>query len=183
MASGWSQTNVNGHPAEVFEPDAVGDSRFALLYLHEYGEHRLLKDSVVTEALNRRGVRVLAPLGGVCCWLDRVYAPFDANVSPLDFLASALPGEFASRWNVAPPAIGLLGFEVGGQGVLQLAYRHARRFPVVAAINPAVDFHLWYGHGLSIDAMYANQEDARQSTATLQLHPLNWPAHQWLLCD
>ncbi|MDA0832872.1 MAG: hypothetical protein O2955_03025 [Planctomycetota bacterium] len=183
MPSGWTSTDINGHPAEMFVPESVGDSRFALLYLHEYGEHQLLKDDVVSEALDRHGVRVLAPLGGVCGWLDRVFPSFDEQVSPLDFLISTIPSEFAARWNVSPPGIGLLGFDVGGQGVLQLAYRQARKFPVVAAINPAIDFHMWYGHGLSIDTLYANQEDARQSTVTLQLHPLNWPAHQRLLCD
>jgi S-formylglutathione hydrolase len=53
----------------------------------------------------------------------------------------------------------------------------------VAAIAPAVDFHSWYGYGLSLDQMFASKEAARQQTATLHLHPLNWPKHQFLCCD
>jgi len=67
--------------------------------------------------------------------------------------------------------------------VLQLTYRWPRDFPIVAAIAPAVDFHNWYGYGLSLDQMFASKEAARQQTATLHIHPMNWPKHQWLCCD
>ena len=87
------------------------------------------------------------------------------------------------RWQVKTRQIGLTGISMGGQGVLQLAYRHAREFPVVAAISPAVDFHRWYGTGLPLDEMFDSQEHARQETVTLQIHPLNWPRHQLLTCD
>jgi S-formylglutathione hydrolase len=72
---------------------------------------------------------------------------------------------------------------MGGQGVLQLAYRWPRDFPVVAAISPAIDFQNWYGHGLSLDQMFASKEAARQQTATLHIHPMNWPKQQFLCCD
>ena len=89
----------------------------------------------------------------------------------------------AERWNSQPPEIGLIGISMGGQGALQLAYRFPREFPVVAAISPAVDFHNWHGQGLPIDEMFPTREAARQQTVTLQLHPLNWPKHQLLVCD
>ena len=31
--------------------------------------------------------------------------------------------------------------------------------------------------------MFHDRESARQHTAILQLHPLNWPRHQLLVCD
>ncbi len=89
----------------------------------------------------------------------------------------------SEQWNVAPPLIGLLGISMGGQGALQLAYRHAREFPVVAAISPAVDFQNLIGQGLPLDEMFTDVEAARQQTVTLQLHPLNWPRHQLFVCD
>ena len=67
--------------------------------------------------------------------------------------------------------------------MLQLAYRWPRDFPNVAAIAPAVDFHNWYGYGLTLDQMFASKESARQQTATLNVHPLSWPKHQFLCCD
>jgi S-formylglutathione hydrolase len=72
---------------------------------------------------------------------------------------------------------------MGGQGALQLAYRHPREFPVVAAIAPAVDFHTWHGRGLPLDEMFPTRESARQETATLHVHPLNWPQHQLFVSD
>jgi S-formylglutathione hydrolase FrmB len=88
-----------------------------------------------------------------------------------------------SHWKISTPQIALLGVSMGGQGVLQLAYRYAREFPVVAAISPAVDFHQLYGHGLPLDSMYASAEDARQETVVLNLHPLAWPRRQFFCCD
>ena len=79
--------------------------------------------------------------------------------------------------------IAVTGISMGGQGALQLAYAHARRFPVVAAISPAVDFHRWHDQGLPLDDMFTSQESARQQTVTLQIHPLNWPRHQLIVCD
>ena len=72
---------------------------------------------------------------------------------------------------------------MGGQGVLQLAYRKAVRFPVVAAIAPAVDFHQMHGQGLPLDDMFVTAEEARQATVVLNLHPLAWPKHQFFCCD
>jgi S-formylglutathione hydrolase len=73
---------------------------------------------------------------------------------------------------------------MGGQGALRIAYRHPRFFPVVAAISPAIDFQTRYYEGdETIPQMYDDPEAARQDTATLHVHPLNWPRHQFFCCD
>ncbi|MFM8221762.1 MAG: alpha/beta hydrolase-fold protein, partial [Planctomycetaceae bacterium] len=72
---------------------------------------------------------------------------------------------------------------MGGQGALKLAYQQPALFPVVAALAPAIDFHLWVGKGYPLDDLYETAEEARQETATVLIHPLNWPRHQWLGCD
>jgi S-formylglutathione hydrolase len=57
-------------------------------------------------------------------------------------------------------------------------------FPVVAAISPAIDYHLRLAEGDQVLAgMYPNAESARQDTATLHVHPLNWPRNLWFCCD
>jgi S-formylglutathione hydrolase FrmB len=43
--------------------------------------------------------------------------------------------------------VGLLGYDMGGQAALRLAYRHPEKFPIAAAIAPAIDFHLGMRHG------------------------------------
>jgi S-formylglutathione hydrolase FrmB len=35
----------------------------------------------------------------------------------------------------------------------------------------------------TIRQMYRDKEDARQDTALLHIHPLNWPRHQFFCCD
>jgi S-formylglutathione hydrolase len=88
------------------------------------------------------------------------------------------------RWGTAPPQIALLGTSMGGQGALRLAFKHPQKFPVAAAISPAIDYHLRMAEGdETLFAMYADKEDARQDTATLHVHPLNWPRHVWFACD
>ncbi|MEK6216103.1 MAG: alpha/beta hydrolase-fold protein, partial [Boseongicola sp.] len=73
---------------------------------------------------------------------------------------------------------------MGGQGALRLALKHPSTFPVVAAIAPAIDFHtLWEEGDATLRAMYHSAEAARQETATLHVHPLNWVRHLWFCCD
>jgi S-formylglutathione hydrolase FrmB len=90
----------------------------------------------------------------------------------------------AEHFGSQPPQIGLLGTSMGGQGALRLAYRHPKVFPVAAAISPAIDFHKRYNEGdETIPQMYPDPEAARQDTAILHIHPLNWPRHQFFCCD
>ena len=73
---------------------------------------------------------------------------------------------------------------MGGQGALRFAYKHPKTFPVTAAISPALDYHLRLREGdETLAAMYPNSEAARQDTALLHVHPLNWPHHQFFCCD
>ena len=72
---------------------------------------------------------------------------------------------------------------MGAQGALRLAYSDGRRFPVVVAISPIVDFHLCMGNGFPLDDMFPDIEAARQDNVTLHIHPLNWPRYQYLFCD
>ena len=90
----------------------------------------------------------------------------------------------SKRWGLESPRIGLLGTSMGGQGALRLAYRFPNRFPVVAAVSPAIDYQIRVADGDEVLCqMYPNAEAARQDTATLHIHPLNWPRHQFFCCD
>jgi S-formylglutathione hydrolase len=177
----WRQTQIDGKTADVFEP-AESCGR-AVIHLHGHGLATLKDNPAFSAEFERWGLPVICPHGQRSWWLDVVCAEFDARRTPLDFVRDRIVSWVAERWDCRPPQIGLTGISMGGQGVLQLAYRQPRQFPVVAAISPAVDFHNWHGQGLPLDEMFDSPEAARQETATLQLHPLNWPAHQLLVCD
>ena len=183
IAGRWTQTTIHGKTADIFEPQQPGAHGHVVLHLHGHGLTTLADNPVFSAELERHGLRCICPHGQRSWWNDVICNEFDTEITPLDFLSQHVIPHIKERWNCEPPHIGLTGISMGGQGVLQLSYRHARDFPVVAAISPAVDFHQWYGQGLPIDEMFPNQEAARQATAILQIHPLNWPRHQLLVCD
>ncbi|MBM84284.1 MAG: esterase [Planctomycetaceae bacterium] len=179
----WSQIQIAGKTADVYEPANRQDHDHAVLHLHGHGLETLKDNPVFSAELEQYGLPTICPHGQRSWWTNVVCREFDENIPPIDFLCQHVVPEFASRWNIEPPNIGLTGISMGGQGALQLAYRYSSLFPVVAAIAPAVDFHNWHGRGLPIDEMFVNQEAARQATAILQIIPLSWPKHQFLCCD
>ncbi|MBX3443910.1 MAG: hypothetical protein KF774_15995 [Planctomyces sp.] len=114
-------------------------------------------------------------------WLSRPEPGTPFETSPLAFLAETVVPWMQSE--LAPAAIGVLGVGRGGQGAMQLAYRWPRAVPVVAAVAPLIDFHLLQRDDPVLVDVFPNSEAARQETATLHLHPLNWPPHQWFAAD
>jgi hypothetical protein len=180
---GWQRVEVAGRQADVFEPAPSSAPRGVVLFLHDFDAQTLRGSDVFTEELARHGLRAVCPIADRCWWATVSCPDFDPAVSPLEFVRESIVPFVKERWQIEPPAIGLLGIGMGGQGVLQLAYRWPREFPDAAAIAPAVDFHNWHGYGLSLDQMYGSKEAARQQTVTLHVHPLNWPKHQYFCCD
>lgn len=179
----WSAAQMSGKSVEVFELDSGASPKAVIVFLHGYDGLTLRENSTYTELLNRHGLACVSPLGIGCWWSDRVFTPFDPILSPIEFLSKTLAEFCRDRWKVEPTQIGVTGVEMGGQGALQLAYRNARKFATVAAISPKVDFETWYGHGTTLDEIFPDREAARQATATLHIHPLDWPKHQLLVCD
>ncbi len=180
---GWRTEAIDGVAADIYEPTQPGTHGWVLLHLHGYGRKTLKDNPYFTAELEQHGMRCVCPYGERAWWLDRVLPEFDATRSPMGYLRESLLPWMEARWGTKPPAIGLCGNSMGGQGVLQLAYRYPRQFPVVAAICPAIDFQQWHGKGTTIDELFSSREAARQETAILQIHPLNWPRHQLILCD
>ncbi|MCA9077299.1 MAG: hypothetical protein KDA93_19895 [Planctomycetaceae bacterium] len=179
----WERVTIAGKQADVFSPETLEPFRGAVIFLHGHGLKTLAEDEVFTQELNRHQLPVVCPHGGQSWWLDRVCSDFDESISPMDYLRRHVVSWIGEEWKIEPPLIGLLGISMGGQGALQLAYRHAREFPIVAAISPAIDFQQLVGQGYPLDEMFSDTETARQQTVTLHLHPLNWPRHQLIVSD
>jgi pimeloyl-ACP methyl ester carboxylesterase len=191
VIDGWRRIEIDGRQADLFEP-VRGQAqtpvdqqqpRQAVVFLHDFDAETLSNNAVFTAELVRLGLPAVCPIADRSWWTTVPCPDFDPKRSPLDFVRESIIPFVNAQWGVQPPRIGLLGIGMGGQGVLQLAYRWPREFPTVAAIAPAVDFQNWYGYGLSLDRMFASREAARQQTVTLHLHPLNWPKHQFFCCD
>ena len=150
---------------------------YALIYLHGVHLNRLIDKPAFTAEFERHGLRVIAPMTGRSWWTDRICPEFDPNIDGRAARARQRRAvHWRTTWNRLPPRIGLLGTSMGGQGALRLAFKHPNTFPVVAAISPAIDYQLRWNEGdETLQRMYSDPEAARQDTATLHVHPLNWP--------
>jgi S-formylglutathione hydrolase len=182
---------VGGRTCEMFAPPDPRPGR-ALIHLHDVREPWLQDLPALRDLVEAAQIPVIGPRTGRSWWLDRPVAGFDADLTPERFVVDLVRGEVGRRFGVTSPGIGLLGTGMGGQGALRIAYRHPAVFPVAAAIAPAIDFHLAMreagdrADGELCDTLwetYGDVERARQDTAILHVHPLNWPRHQWFASD
>lgn len=183
----WSVVTVAGRPCEMFAPPDAVPGR-ALVFLHDLKGQPLSQSAAIRSAVEAAGLPTLAPLTGRSWWLDRIMPTFDRAIAPERFVRDCVVAEIGARFGVQPPGIAVVGVGMGGQGALRLAYRHPGVFPIAAAIAPALDFHLGMRHAADRDdgelfdtlwETFGDVERARQDTAILHVHPLNWPRHQW----
>lgn len=181
MTTGWARIEIAGKPVDVFDPGEA--PRFGLLDLHPWGLETLADNAVWTAELARRRLVCLCPHAGRSWWADRPCPEFDPVLTPERHLLENVLPLFAARWKLAPPAVGLTGISMGGQGALRLAFKHPTTFPVVAAVASIIDYHRLHGLGTALDAMYESKEQCRQDTATLHIHPAHYPAHLFFCSD
>ena len=187
----WSMIDLCGHPCELYSPPRPLPGR-AMIYLHGVRERTLLESTGLRDAIEAAGLPAIAPRTGRSWWLDRIMPAFDHDRTPERFVVEQVRAEVDRRFGVQPPGIAMVGISMGGQGALRISYRHPTIFPVAAAIAPAIDFHLAMREsddrddGDCYDTLwetYGDVERARQDTAILHVHPLNWPRHQCIASD
>jgi S-formylglutathione hydrolase FrmB len=184
MAGRWTEESIAGKPCDVYTPPQPNPHGYVVLYLHGVHLNRLVDKAAFIAEFDRYGLPVVAPMTQRSWWTDRICLEFDREISAEQHVLRNVLPFIAQRFGGQPPRIALLGTSMGGQGALRLAYKHPNTFPTVAAISPAIDFHKRYNEGdETIPQMYADPEAARQETAILYVHPLNWPRHQFFCCD
>ena len=178
---GWSEVLLAGKPVDVYEP--AGKPRFGLLFLHAVGLETLRDQPVYTALLERHGLACLCPHAGRSWWADRVCPEFDPALTAEAHVRTNVLPYFRERWGLAPPAVGVFGISMGGQGALRLAFKHPTLFPVAAGIASALDYHEWYGRGTPLDGMYDSKEQCRQDTALMWVPPYHPPPHLFFAID
>lgn len=186
MLPGWTQEPVAGHVAELYEPPTASEHGYVVIYLHGVHEQSLMGNAVYTDLFARHGLRVIAPRTRRSWWTDRICREFDPAVSAQQYVLDDVLPYVRQRWGVEPPRIALLGTSMGGQGALRFSFKFPARFPIVAALAPAIDYQLRFyeeGEDGTLAEMYDSPEQIRQDTATLHVHPLNWPRNIWFCCD
>ena len=183
-AGTWTEVAVGGHPCDVYEPPRRSEHGYVVMYLHGVHVVRLHDKDAFIEQLDRHGLPLIAPITQRSWWTDKICEEFDGNITAERHVLDNVLPYVNEQWGSTPPRIGLLGTSMGGQGALRFAYKHPETFPVVAAISPAIDYHIRLRDGdETLGLMYADPEAARQDTALLHIHPLNWPRHQFFCCD
>jgi S-formylglutathione hydrolase FrmB len=184
VSGNWPQAEVAGHACEIYEPKTLHPQGFVVVYLHGVHLNRLSEQPAFEAEFDRHGLRVICPQTARSWWTNKVCAEFDPVLTAERYVLDHVLPYVAQRWDVRPPRIGLLGTSMGGQGALRFAFKHPRTFPVTAAIAPAIDYYLRWNEGdETLPEMYSDAEAARQDTATLHVHPLNWPHSIWFCCD
>jgi S-formylglutathione hydrolase len=181
--NGWSTQDISGKPAEVFDPPGPTRPRFAMIFLHGHGRETLHDRPAFSLVMEQLQMACVCPHGERCWWTDRICPEFDHAISPECYVLERIVPFLRTRWDLAPPAIGLIGISMGGQGALRLAFKHAGLFPAVAGISSAIDYHELYGQGTALDAMYDSKEQCRQDTALLHIPPVGYPPHIFFCID
>jgi S-formylglutathione hydrolase len=183
MLTGWSRAEIAGKPAGAFDPAAGPAPRVALLWLHSENAVSPTDNPTLTAALCKHRLPCVAPHGGPCWWADRICPAFDPALTPEQHLLRNVVPWMEARWKLGPRAVGVAGIEMGGQGAVRIGLKHPDRFPAVASLNGAFDYHERFGRGTQLDEMYDTREQCRQDTAVLHVDPYKWPPHVWLACD
>jgi pimeloyl-ACP methyl ester carboxylesterase len=184
-AGTWREIDLAGHVCRLFEPAQPSEHGYVVIYLHCSEAAPLSRFPAFTREFERHGLRVIEPVTGRSWWTDRIWPVFDERMSAEAYVLKHVVPFIENEWGAKPPRLALLGVSMGGQGALRMAYKHPNLFPTVAAISPAVDFQKRIAEGVDpgLDFMYGDEESARQDTATLHIHPLNWPRNQFFCCD
>ena len=183
MNGTWTQTAIAGKPADVFAPTEGIRPRFGLLFLHDLDEQTLIHQPVFTRLLDGFRLACVCPHGRRSWWVDRVCAEFDPNQPAEDYLVENVLPFFDERWKLRPPAIGLLGVGMGGQGALRLAFRHPQTFRATAGIAPAIEYQELYYTDSPLGEMYDSKEQARQDTAIMHIPRVDPPPHVFFAID
>lgn len=179
------EVEVAGHRCQVHEPAACNPHGWSVVFLHDVDAAGLIGREAYLAELGRHGLPCLAPLSGRSWWTERIWPGFDAAISAEQYVMEHVLDYAAERWGSQPPRIALAGIGMGGQGALRLSFRFPNRLPIVAAVSPAIDYQLAYydEDEEALPTIYAEPEAARQDTATLHVHPLNWPRNLWFCSD
>lgn len=180
-----SEIGVANHRCQFYEPPERHPSGWSVVFLHDVDAAGLTGRSAYLAEFVRHGLPCIVPLSGRSWWTERIWPGFDASISTERYVIERLLPFVAQRWQSQPPSIALVGIGMGGQGALRLAFKYPNKFPVVVAVAPAIDYQLAYydEDELALREIYPEPERARQDTATLHVHPLNWPRNIWFAAD
>src|SRR5579863_7480331 len=114
MPGCWQRFDIGGKPADVYDVAAGAKPRFGILFLHPFGLETLVDRPAFTRLFDKLRLVCVCPHTQHSWWTDRICFEFDAHISAERYLLDQVVPFFGQRWDVRPPAIGLLGISMGG---------------------------------------------------------------------
>lgn len=183
----WTEETVGGHPCDVYVPPTLNPHGYVVLFLHGVHLGRLVENAAYCREFDKHGLPVVGPITRRSWWTNKICAEFDPQVTAERHVLDRVLPFIQERFPTTAPGgkIAMLGTSMGGQGALRFSFKHPAKFPIAAAVSPAIDYQIrYYDDGEeTIPLMYDDPEQARQDTATLHVHPLNWPRNIWFCSD
>ncbi|HVX11070.1 MAG TPA: alpha/beta hydrolase-fold protein [Pirellulales bacterium] len=180
-----SEITIAGHRCQTFEPSVRNPHGWSVVFLHDIDAAGLDGRAAFLEQFARHGLTCIAPISGRSWWTERIWADFDPNMSAEQLVIDHVLPWVAEHWGAQPPQVAVAGVGMGGQGALRLSFKYPNKLPIVAAVTPAIDYQQAYydDDEPCLREIYTEPEAARQDTAILHVHPLNWPRNMWFACD
>jgi S-formylglutathione hydrolase len=169
----WSTWNIADHPVDLYSPSTVHSW---MVFLYDTSGKTPKSDASWTDFFEETGLACVCPHGGQSWWSNRVYPQFDPKQSAEQYLIKQLRPWIEQSWK---SGLAIVGCESGGQGALRLAFKYPDVFPVVGALDAAVDHYELHGMGTSLDELYDSREQCRQDGALLHIHPSKHPQAIW----
>lgn len=184
----WIDHTIDDTLFRVFRPAGASEQIRMIFFLHDEDESLPLRNAAVERLLEERQFIVVAPVCGPIWSLDvatKLGLPRGYFVERILPAAQKLARADQATGEATPDVpMALLGVGMGGQALLRVALDYPDRYPVIAAIEPTIDFHLHVRAGHSaLCEMFGDEEPARQHTAILHVHPLNWPRRLFFCAD
>jgi pimeloyl-ACP methyl ester carboxylesterase len=176
----WATHTIHGTSVDLFDA-AVGKATGGLLFLHDRDGATLRRLPDADALLTANRLSAASPQCGECWWTDRIWPSFAKDKSVERWLIGDLLPDLRTRWGNAPVAVAGIG--MGGQGALRIAFKHPDLFPIVAALDAAVDCHDLYYEGTSLDDLYPSREHCRQDSPVLHISPVKQPRHILFACE
>ncbi len=179
MPGQWTRHTVANRPVEVWNPG--GQFEVAAILLHDLDGQVPLR-STIEEAT----YPVICPIAGRTWWLSVESAGFKEGA--LSWVRDDVAPWAAQQFLPLAPQpstslrIGLMDRD-GWARCPQPQLPARAEVPRCVCDLAAVDFHNYQPSEPVLTETFESIEAARQQTATLHLHPLNWPLYQRIACD
>src|SRR5262245_58405379 len=101
MNATWSQVQIDGKPADLFE--SAESPRYCVIFLHPVGQETLAGNAVWTALLDKMRLACICPQGKFTWWSDKISTEFDPQITAERYILDSVIPFCNERWQFTPP--------------------------------------------------------------------------------